>query len=49
MCIDEDLLENAFVKELQGNNIDSSAVGEATLEREVTENQNGDCNQVFNS
>ena len=27
----------------------SSAVGEATLEREVTENQNGDCNRVFNS
>ena len=45
--IDEELLENAFDKELQGNNIDSSNVGEATLEPEVTENQNGDCNQVL--
>ena len=49
VCINEELLENAFDKELQGNNVDSSDVGEVTLEPEVTENQNGDCNQVFNS
>ena len=49
VCIDEELLENAFDKELEGNNVDSSDVGEATLEREVTENQNGDCNRVINS
>ena len=47
--IHEEVLENAFHKELRGNNVHSSDVGEATLEPEATENQNGDCNHVFNS
>ena len=35
---DEELLENAFDKELQGNNVVSSDVEEVTLGPEVTEN-----------
>ena len=46
VCINEELLENAFDKELQGNNVDSSDAGEATLEPEVNQDQNGDCLKV---
>ena len=38
VCTDEELLENAFDKELQGNNVDSGDVEEVTLGPEVTEN-----------